>query len=165
LHPLTTRDSKIRLYHSHNANLPKTEPELNESVFILSFVWFPKHGFNMNIKSHTTENKYSSENSNKERGFFRLLGYYAAWVGYAPTFRDNLSVPSSRVVSKKKARGMKCGMLQGKAVGGMSQDNSQSSTRNTKAIYGRSLTERLTSVHVISFSRASRWRMKETAFR
>jgi hypothetical protein len=29
--------------------------------------------------------------------FFRLLGYYAAYVGQAPTFRDNLLVPFSRV--------------------------------------------------------------------
>jgi hypothetical protein len=29
--------------------------------------------------------------------FFRLLGYYAAWGGFKPTFRDYLSAPSSRV--------------------------------------------------------------------
>ena len=29
--------------------------------------------------------------------FFRLLGYYATYVGQATTFRDNLLVPFSRV--------------------------------------------------------------------
>jgi hypothetical protein len=41
-----------------------------------------------------------------ENEIFSLLGYYAALSGsYVPTFRDNLSVASSRVEkSKKKVR-------------------------------------------------------------
>ena len=34
--------------------------------------------------------------------FFRLLGYYAAWCSFKPTFRDYISVPSSRVRLSKK---------------------------------------------------------------
>ena len=38
----------------------------------------------------------SSDNSNLAEAF-TLLGSYAALVGSLPTFRDSLSVPSSRV--------------------------------------------------------------------
>jgi hypothetical protein len=35
--------------------------------------------------------------------FFRLLGYYSVWDGLEPTFRNYISIPSSKVkLSKKK---------------------------------------------------------------
>jgi hypothetical protein len=47
---------------------------------------------------------YLSEILGFRRGwteFFHFLGYYAAWDGFKPTFRDYLSVPSSRVKMSK----------------------------------------------------------------